>query len=153
VAADTIILPKGSSLSDFASADVEQEQSRIIYGVGLVGPESVVGRPGDTVSLTLLVANLSPKSDSFSFDLSDAAGWRVKASPTRVQVNGLAVHEVIATVEIPETAEEGSRNLVTVLATSEADSSTTARTSTEVIVVESPSQGGRRLFLPLVSRR
>src|SRR5690606_13618702 len=75
VAADTIILPKGSSLSDFASADVEQEQSRIIYGVGLVGPESVVGRPGDTVSLTLLVANLSPKSDSFSFDLSDAAGW------------------------------------------------------------------------------
>jgi hypothetical protein len=146
--ADDILLDPGVDLTDVAGDNVTASGSRILYEFSLAADTPKVIRPGTTFSLPLLLLNYGPKTDTYSLEVSDSAGWDLGPLLPPVEVDGIGMKEVELDITPPSDATTGDKNSITVIAKSEADPDLAVETGVEVSV---GSEGGS-VYLPLVLR-
>jgi subtilisin len=132
--ADQIWLDDGTELEDIIEATkVIVEPAKIIYDLYINGPGTVLGQPGQTLSVPLTVANVGPEVDTYTLSVSDSAGWWAFGSlPATVTLKGLEGRELELNVTLPANVGVGVDNVITVKATSQADP--TLEAATEIVV-------------------
>ncbi len=136
--ADTILLDDGITLEDLIDApSVEVHPSKILYEVALSGPGTVTSAANTTTPVEIRVQNVGPTSDTYTLNFSDSAGWPLSNLPNTVTVDGLSSTELSFDVALP--ANYDAKDIITVTATSQADSSTSA--TTEIIVTTNDEDG------------
>lgn len=95
----------------------------IVYDVDLtVTPEAQGGNAGENVEYTVKVTNLGTIPDTFDLEATSALGWDVVVNPETLEdVLPNVTEEATLTVTIPENAQSGEADNVTVTTTSRGD--------------------------------
>ncbi len=145
IASDVISLEAGIALSDVVGTNFVTGASQILYNVSLVGPGRASGRPGLALPLHLTILNGGPEPDTYTLSRSDLAGWSLGALPPSVTVEGLDLSDLTLNVTPPTTATLGALDVITVMATSQADPNVVA-----VVEVEVSVEAG--IYLPLIRK-
>ena len=148
IASDDISLDTGVDLADVVGANVTTGPSQIVYDFSLADPEPVTWQPGVTTPITLTLLNGGPMTDTYSLDVSDAAGWDLGDLPSPVTVGGIDMTDLTLSVTPPSDAEVGDTNAITVTATSQADPNLVEVAEVKVTV----ETKGTEVYLPLVLR-
>jgi uncharacterized ubiquitin-like protein YukD len=132
--ADDIRTDSGVTLADLLEAGngIVQEPSKILYATTLVGPTQVNGQPGEVVPIRLTLINNGPAKDTYTLNVSDLSGWTFSPVTVAVEVPELDSVDIGITVTLPPTL--GAENIITVLATSQADPSVKAVARTYAVV-------------------
>jgi len=130
--ADNLLLDNGITLNDLADApQVTIDEGKIPYRVALSAQSDVVGEPGATLSISVKVNNSGPQTDTYAFNVTDSAEWTL-GTLTKTTIDGLDSKELSLNVTLPSTL--GAENVVTITATSQADSTVVATTKVNVSV-------------------
>ncbi len=108
------------------------EPSKILYAATLTGPTQINGQPGEEVSIRFTLLNSGPTKDTYTLNVSDLSGWTFSPVTASVDVSELDSVDMGVTVTLPSTL--GAENIVTVVATSQADPSVKAMAQTYVLV-------------------
>ncbi len=89
-----------------------------LYGVRVLAGLDEFGFKGDRTDVEFNLKNIGQVTDSFQVTVTDSLGWTFSPSSLTVQLNSL--QEILLTigVNIPPTALEGSKNKITLTATS-----------------------------------
>lgn len=97
--------------------------SNVVYGVDVqVDPEAKGGNAGDNLQYTVKVTNLGNIKDSFDLSAQSALGWSVSLTPTYLEdVPPNTTATATLTVTIPNNAQPGEIDNITVTATSRGD--------------------------------
>jgi len=114
--ADTLLLDEGITLEDLIEAEaIEVGPQRILRAVSLTGAGKIIGAPGETISVQLILANNSPQTDQFTLESPELT------EPLTIEVPGLSTLEWGFPFTLPEI--ENKLLALTVTATSQADPS------------------------------
>ncbi|MFQ6130187.1 MAG: FixG Ig-like domain-containing protein [Candidatus Hadarchaeaceae archaeon] len=93
-----------------------------VYGVSTsISPSYSVGLVGTRLAYTVTVRNTGNVSDTYSLTVTDTAGWSPSISPTSLSLSAGESGTAALSVTIPEGAESGTEDTITVTATSETD--------------------------------
>jgi len=85
----------------------------------LISPDKNTDAPGGSVAFTVFVKNIGNVWDTYSLIASDNAGWNLVLTDDLIEnIVPNHVQATTLTVTIPENAENGARNHITVIATS-----------------------------------
>jgi hypothetical protein len=132
--ADEILLDTGTNLHQIITAkDIVVGPSKILYDVTLLGAGKYSGEPGTTLSIPLVVSNNGPKADTYTLKVDNPQGWTLSEIPATVEVKELGIYDLAFIVTLPN--ERGASNLITLTATSQADSNINA-VATVLVTVE-----------------
>ena len=153
--ADTVTLPPGVTLDALVSGPVTLQGSFFYYDARLLLPGQVSGVPGSRVVIPALLLNLGPLADSYGLEgvFAPSAGvraggaWALADLPSIVAVPAGRTAIVPLTVTIPVDAVVGSRQALTVTATSYTDPAIMRRG--QVVIAVRP--GGALVYLSYVS--
>jgi serine protease AprX len=106
-----------------------------------ISPEQQWGFRGSTLEYTVTVTNLGNVEDTYDLTVSDSAtpSWSPSVSPTSLTIGVGASDTATLSVTIPEGAAPGTEDVITVTATSQADSNVSDSASCTAIVI---SQAG-----------
>jgi uncharacterized repeat protein (TIGR01451 family) len=130
--ADNIQLDAGVDIRDLIEApEVVIEKGKLIYHVQLSSDRQIVGEPNSTVTIPVKVFNASPKDDSYTFTVTDSAGWTL-GTIAEVAVKGLQYANVTLPVTLP--SERAATNEITITATSKTKSDVTAEAKIHAMV-------------------
>jgi parallel beta-helix repeat protein len=89
------------------------------YGVNVsISPDNQEGLPGQTLTYTVRVRNTESVPDNFSLENSDNAGWALMLDNDLLTIPAGENRTTTLRVTIPENAEDGAEDLITVTATS-----------------------------------
>jgi len=117
---DAVMLDEGVELKDIIDAEeIVTGPAKILRDVSLTGVSNVIGEPGDTVSVRVMLANNSPEKDTFTLTATDSAGSSLNQLPPSIELEGLEMAEFVVNVTLPAT--EGSKDAITVTAVSQSD--------------------------------
>jgi uncharacterized membrane protein len=86
-----------------------------------ISPSSQRGTPGTTLNYTVTVTNTGNITDNYSLTVTDNAGWSPSISPTSLSVSPSSSENATLSVTIPDNAFVGSKDNITVTATSRTD--------------------------------
>jgi len=128
--ADEPMMDNGTTLEALASApEVTVSEGKIIYSVAISGESQFIGEAGATLTIPLKVTNSGPKRDTYTFSISDSAGWQI-GSLTSSTVDGLETRDISLSVTLATTP--GAEDVITLTANSQAEPSTTASLTVKV---------------------
>ncbi|NJO18531.1 MAG: hypothetical protein HC877_23215 [Thioploca sp.] len=132
--ADDVRTNSGVALADLLEAgnEIVQEPSKILYATTLVGPTQVNGQPSEVIPIRLTLINNGPAKDTYTLNVSDLSGWTFSPVTAAVEVPELDSVDMEITVTLPPNL--GAENIITVLATSQADPSVKAVARTYAVV-------------------
>lgn len=146
--ADNIALDDGVVLNDIVKAqNIVVGPSKVLRDIAVAAPSKLSGEPGDVLPVAITLSNGSSLEDTVTLNIVDSSGWKISAvsSPAKVDANGnvsvtipaLKSVDVEFTVTLAPTV--GDSNVVTVIATSQADAeiTDTADVQLNVVSVES----------------
>ncbi len=129
--ADNLVLDKGVTIENLVSSGVVvRGGNKIIYHAVFSGSQWVTGKVGETVPIQLTLHNGGPKSDTYTFAVTSKNGSTVNGLPATVTVEGLKRADLNLNVTLPT---EGN-DVITVTATSQADSTVVATTQVQAAV-------------------
>jgi hypothetical protein len=148
VFSDKVDLDEGDFLSDVADApETTDSGSQVLYEVSLVGPGRITGEPEVTLPISLTVLNDGPMSDTYTLSADTTEGWSYDLQSS-VEVDGLSQSDLTMSITPPSTAGNEDVGVITVTATSEADSGVVETTRIECVVKAEEN----KVYLPLVLR-
>jgi hypothetical protein len=132
--ANSLMLDDKQSLFDLIETDkpIIVGPSKRLRDMSLAGTGKASGEPEETVSVNLTLSNNGPDTDTYTLAVTDSANWTLGQLPASVEVEGLSALDLALNVTLPTT--RGASNVMSVSATSEADSGVTARVDIPVIV-------------------
>jgi len=131
--ADQIVLDENVALSDLVQAtDIVVGPSKILREVSLASPGKLAAEPEITLPVNLILSNNGPEADTYTFNVTDSAGWVLSQLPSTIEVKELDTVELVLNVTLPAT--RGATDVITVTATSQADSEVKASTAVQVTV-------------------
>jgi hypothetical protein len=136
--ADQILTDEGIPLTSLIEAGegIIQQPAKKLYAVTLTGASQVSGQPGETILISLILANNGPTADYYELSRTDTAGWPLGQLPPPVAVAGIDFVEVGLNVTLPPTP--GAQDTITVTATSQQDPSVSA-TMEIIVTVKDPT--------------
>jgi len=136
--ANSVKLDPGVELADIIEAtDIVVAEGRIWRDVSITGPGTLVGEPGETLTVKLTLTNNSAEADTYDISVTDSAGWTLTQLPTTTDpVGELTTIELELNVTLPATPS--AKNMITVSATSQADTSVVATANVQVSVTDAP---------------
>jgi hypothetical protein len=135
--ADNILLEEGKTLSDVIEAtNIVVGPAKILRDVSLVGPNQLIGQPGEKLSLRLTLTNGGPETDTYTLMVTDTAGWPLSQLPASLEIEGLQSAELELTITLPTTPSE--KDTITVTAISQAEPETYAIFEIPVSVASQP---------------
>jgi uncharacterized repeat protein (TIGR01451 family) len=130
--ADQPLMDEGTTLNELADApQVTVSEGKIPYRVALSAQSDLVGEPSATVSVSVKVNNSGPQTDTYAFNVTDSAGWTL-GTLAKTRVDGLDSKTLSLDVTLPSIP--GAENVVTIAATSQADSNVAATAKVNVSV-------------------
>lgn len=133
--ADTIVLDEDVLLADLIQAtDIVVGPNKILREVSLTGAGKVIGEPQVILPVNLTLANNGTEADTYILSATDTAGWTFNGLPSTVEIGGLESVDLVLNVTLPAT--RGATDVITITATSAADSEVTALTPVYVAVAE-----------------
>jgi len=150
VAADTVLVDSGTTVSDVTGNNVTVGGSQIFNDVSVNAPALVEGQVNSSRPITLTVINGGPLSDRYTLSQSSTEGWSLTGLPGTIDLEGLTSGEVTLNVAVPDTAQSGDINEITLVAQSQNDPDLTVSTIVEVEVSGGASGGSYKVFIPLV---
>ena len=121
-----------------------------VYGVKVIPPDNKEGKPGDTISYTFTVKNTGDLKDTYSLSLN--SGWTASLDKQSLTLLSGESADVVASVEIPLDAENGSTDKLTLTAQSQNSSkSDSASVTTTALLHGGTSSGGGKDILTIVT--
>ncbi len=150
VAADTVLVDSGTTVSDVTGNNVTVGGSQIFNDVSVNAPALVEGQVNSSRPITLTVINGGPLSDRYTLSQSSTEGWSLTGLPGTIDLEGLTSGELTLNVAVPDTAQSGDINEITLVAQSQNDPDLTVSTIVEVEVSGGASGGSYKVFIPLV---
>ncbi|RKZ77955.1 MAG: hypothetical protein DRR19_27180 [Candidatus Parabeggiatoa sp. nov. 1] len=136
--ADTVLLDDGVTLENVIDApSIVVKPSKIIYHAELSGPGQVNGKAGATLPIKLTLLNSAAVSDTFTLTVIDVAGWNLGTLSNTVTLDSLKSTNMTLDVMLPKTLE--ATDTITVMATSQADTTVVATTKIRVKVDKEPN--------------
>jgi len=110
------------------------------YDVSLaVSPVSQTGSPGDTLDYTATITNRGTKADTYYLSVTDNQGWTLTAPLTTSQIASVASEAVAISLTIPQDAVAETENQITIIATSQNDSTASdSAVCTAVVIAQEP---------------
>jgi hypothetical protein len=131
--ADQIVLDENVALSDLVQAtDIVVGPSKLLREVSLASPGKLAAEPEITLPVNLILSNNGPEADTYTLNVTDSAGWTLGQLPSSIEVKELDTVELVLNVTLPTT--RGATDVITVTATSQADSEVKASTAVQVTV-------------------
>jgi hypothetical protein len=82
-----------------------------------ISENSKSGKPGDELSVTVVVTNTGTGTDTFSVTAEDTEDWALTVSPTSFSLNAGGSRNVGLSITIPSTAADDDSTTITVTAT------------------------------------
>jgi len=132
--ADNIVLDENVKLSDLIQAsNIVVGPSKILREVSLTGAGKLSAEPEVTLPVNLILSNNGPEADTYTLNVTDSAGWTLGQLPSTIEVKELDIVELVLNVTLPTT--RGATDMITVTATSQADSKVKASTKVQVAVL------------------
>ncbi|MEK8017266.1 MAG: C25 family cysteine peptidase, partial [Candidatus Parabeggiatoa sp.] len=129
---DNILLDEDVQIEDLVEASsVETHPSKILHEVTVSGPDVLTREPGITARFDVKVLNVGPTVDTYTLNVSDSKGWQLSTLPSTITVEGLKTAKLGLDITLPATP--GTKDVVTVTATSQADPTISAKT--EIVVM------------------
>jgi len=86
-----------------------------------ISPSSQEGAPGEKLAYASTIVNAGENEDNYHLSLSDSAGWSLELENEVLEVPAGENQTTTLTVTIPENAEPGTEDNITVTATSQTD--------------------------------
>jgi len=121
-----------------------------VYGVKVIAPDNKEGKPGDTISYTFTVKNTGDLKDTYSLSLD--SGWTASLDKQYLTLLSGESADVIASVEIPLNAENGSTNKLTLTAQSQNSSKSDSASVTAIAVFHGgKATGGGKDIMTIVT--
>ncbi|MCK4405123.1 MAG: hypothetical protein KAV43_01270 [Hadesarchaea archaeon] len=117
------------------NAEVSAENSCIAHALAVRGikvsilPTYQENLPGGELTYNVIVTNTGNIADNYALTVSDNAGWGPTISPTSLAIAPAASDNAILSVIIPENAAIGTRDNITVTATSTENAEVSAENS------------------------
>lgn len=142
--ADNIALDDGVVLSDIIKAtNIVVGPSKILRDIAVTAPSKLSGEPGDVLPVAITLSNGSSAADTVTLNIVDSSGWKVSAvsSPATVDANGNvsvaipALKSVDVEFSVTLAPTVGDSNVVTIIATSQADAEITDTADVQLNVV------------------
>jgi hypothetical protein len=118
IAADVISQDTGIDLTDLVGTNVVTVAGQILREVSVSGPGLTIVRPGGVKSLNFTVLNGGPAQDTYTLTTVNRAGWSVTAPPSPLIVPGLDGQTLTLRLTVPQSAADGTRNMLTLTLTS-----------------------------------
>jgi uncharacterized membrane protein len=100
-----------------------------------ISPSSQSGSKGAALTYTVTVSNTGNDSDTYTLENTDNAGWIKSLSSPSLTISGKSSDVVMLSVTIPN-AQDGAWDNITVKATSQTNSSITAKDSCAAHVIQ-----------------
>ena len=135
--ADNIVLDEDVALSALVEANsIVAGPSKILRDVALVGPGTLIGKPGETLQVNLTLTNNGAEADTYALSVTDTAGWHLGQLPYIVEIEGLASVSLVLNVTLP--AEEEVTDIISINAISQLAPDTH---STATVLVSTTEKG------------
>ncbi len=132
--ADNLVLDENVALSDLVQAsEIVVGPSKLLREVSLASPGKLSAEAEITLPVNLILSNNGPEADTYTLNVTDSAGWTLGQLPSTIEVKELDTVELVLNVTLPTT--RGATDVITVTATSQADSEVKASTEVQVAVV------------------
>jgi hypothetical protein len=131
--ADNIVLDENVTLSDLVQAtNLVVGPSKILREVSLASQGRLSAEPEATLPVNLILSNNGQEADTYTLNVTDSADWALGQLPSTIEVKELDTVELVLNVTLPVT--HGATNIITITATSQADSEVKANTEVQVVV-------------------
>ena len=119
---DAVFMDDGVKLEDLIQAsEIVTGPAKILREVSLTGVNQLLGKPGETHTVQIKLANNGAEMDNYTIKVSDSAGWTLSELPGEVPVDALDIIGLPIKVTMP--MKESAANTITITATSQAEPS------------------------------
>jgi len=130
-----VLMDSDHDLRAFFEATPQQPVPSLGVDVS-ISPSSQSGSNGVTLKYTVTVSNTGNVSDNYTLENTDNAGWTKSLSNNLLTISGKSSDVVMLSVTIPDNAQYGAWDNITVKATSRTNSTITDKDSCAAHVIQ-----------------